>query len=311
MADELILHHYPLSPFAEKARLMLGYKGLSWRSVHIPIVMPKPDLLALTGAYRRTPVLQQGADIWCDTDAITHRLEQLVPQPTLLPPGQPLAEPLAQWADFDLFWPAVVVATQPAAAVVLFRDVPPDQLASFGADRAAMAGAMRRPTLADATAQLHNALGQLQAQLERGGPWLLGEVPGVADFAVAHCLWFVRKGPPGAAILSAYPAVGAWLDNVLAFGHGQHAPMDSHDAVAVAADAAQAGRWLPCSVGAGLGFEAGQPVTVTPTDYAQDATAGTLVGLSRHEVVIRRSDPRAGTVQVHFPRAGFQIRKEK
>ena len=48
MAD-LILHHYPTSPFAEKVRLVLGYKQLAWKSVHIPPVMPKPDVLALTG----------------------------------------------------------------------------------------------------------------------------------------------------------------------------------------------------------------------------------------------------------------------
>jgi hypothetical protein len=65
--SELILHHYPTSPFAEKARLLLGFKGLSWRSVHISPVMPKPDLTALTGGYRKTPVLQIGADIYCDT----------------------------------------------------------------------------------------------------------------------------------------------------------------------------------------------------------------------------------------------------
>ncbi|WP_208538041.1 glutathione S-transferase N-terminal domain-containing protein, partial [Pseudomonas aeruginosa] len=45
--SELILHHYPTSPFAEKARLLLGFKQLSWRSVMIPPVMPKPDLVAL------------------------------------------------------------------------------------------------------------------------------------------------------------------------------------------------------------------------------------------------------------------------
>lgn len=51
--SELILHHYPTSPFAEKARLLLGFKQLSWRSVMIPPVMPKPDLVALTGAIGR------------------------------------------------------------------------------------------------------------------------------------------------------------------------------------------------------------------------------------------------------------------
>ncbi|RZI55153.1 MAG: glutathione S-transferase family protein, partial [Pseudomonas sp.] len=71
--SELILHHYPTSLFAEKARLMLGFKGLSWRSVNIPSIMPKPDLMPLTGGYRKTPVLQVGADIYCDTALIARR----------------------------------------------------------------------------------------------------------------------------------------------------------------------------------------------------------------------------------------------
>lgn len=44
--------------------------------------------------------------------------------------------------------------------------------------------------------------------------------------------------------------------------------------------------------------------------YGQDAVAGSLVGLGADAVVIRRRDARAGLVQVHFPRFGFQIRKE-
>ena len=49
--SELILHHYDLSPYAEKIRLIMGYKGLAWKSVQIPMVMPKPDLTCLTGGY--------------------------------------------------------------------------------------------------------------------------------------------------------------------------------------------------------------------------------------------------------------------
>ena len=60
---ELILHHYAISPFSEKARLVLGFKGLAWRSVNIPSVLPKLDVVALTGGYRRTPFMQIGADI--------------------------------------------------------------------------------------------------------------------------------------------------------------------------------------------------------------------------------------------------------
>lgn len=78
MAD-IILHQYATSPFSEKVRLLLGAKGLAWHAVEIPAILPKPDLLALTGGYRRTPVLQVGADIYCDTALICEVLDALAP----------------------------------------------------------------------------------------------------------------------------------------------------------------------------------------------------------------------------------------
>ena len=60
---DLILHHYPTSPFSEKVRLVLGMKRLSWRSVTVPILMPKPDVVALTGGYRRTPFMQNSGEV--------------------------------------------------------------------------------------------------------------------------------------------------------------------------------------------------------------------------------------------------------
>ena len=78
-----ILHHYQTSPFSEKVRLVLGYKNLAWRSVLVPSIMPKPDVLALTGGYRKTPFLQIGADVYCDTELMCEVLEHLQPQPRL------------------------------------------------------------------------------------------------------------------------------------------------------------------------------------------------------------------------------------
>ena len=71
---ELIFHHYPNSPFSEKIRLIFGLKHLAWRSVLIPVILPKPDVVALTGGYRKTPVLQIGADIYCDSALIARVL---------------------------------------------------------------------------------------------------------------------------------------------------------------------------------------------------------------------------------------------
>jgi glutathione S-transferase len=76
-ATDLVLHHYPRSPFAEKVRIAFGLKGLHWHSVIQPRIAPKPELVALTGGYRRIPVLQIGADIYCDTRRILAELEPI------------------------------------------------------------------------------------------------------------------------------------------------------------------------------------------------------------------------------------------
>jgi glutathione S-transferase len=304
--SDLILHHYPMSPFAEKTRLILGFKQLAWRSVQIPPVMPKPDVIALTGGYRKTPVLQIGADIYCDTALIARVLEARQPTPTLYPVDAPMAVPLAQWADSSLFQVAVVWALQPAGAPAIMAGIPPEQMKVFAADRAAMRANAPRPGLADGAAQLRGHLSAIAAQLSQRGPWLFGAAPCIADFSVAHCLWFIRRAPPVASLLDDYPAIGPWLDRVLAIGHHAQTEMSSTEAIAVAAAASG---HAPTAVASGQGFEPGETVTVAATDYGTDPVVGALVGLSDEEAVVRRIDARAGTVHVHFPRFGFQIRK--
>ena len=307
-----ILHHYDGSPFSEKLRLIFGFKGLSWASVTIPVIMPKPDVVALTGGYRKTPIVQVGADVYCDTALIARLIEQHAPKPTLYPAGAPLAPILAQWADSTLFWTVVPVALQPAGVAHTLKGVPPEVMKDFAADRRPFTATLKRQTLADATAQLGVYTAAFDAQLADGRPWLLGSKAGaeasIADFAVAHCAWFVRRaGPVASSVFSPFKHFNAWLDRVLAFGHGKPEAMSSEEALALAAAATS---HVPCHVAPGLGFDAGQRVTVTPIDYCLDPVAGTLVGLSSEEVVVRRTDARAGLVHVHFPRAGFQIKPE-
>jgi glutathione S-transferase len=287
---------------------MLGCKGLPWRSVKVPVILPKPDVVALTGGYRRTPFMQVVADVYCDSALIAGLLERLAPAPTLFPASAPLAPLLAQWADSTLFWTVIPYTMQPAGLAHVFAGVAPEVLKAFAADRAPFTAGMRRQTAADATANLQAYAAALDAQLADGRPWLCGGDVSVADFAVAHCVWYVHRGGPLAAIFEPHAHVRAWFARMQAFGHGRPEPMRSEEAIAVAASASS---HAPTQVQPGLGFEAGQAVTITPTDYGCDPVAGTLVGLSGNEAVIRRHDERAGTVHVHFPRAGFQLRQEK
>ena len=171
-----------------------------------------------------------------------------------------------------------------------------------------MTAGMRRATPADATAQLGSYLAWLESILAGGQRFLLGETPCIADFSVVHALWFIRRAPPVAGVLASFPRLAGWYERVLAFGHGRSDELSSGEAIAIAA---RAGTHAATQVEPGLGLPAGAEVTVSPTDYATDLVAGTLVGLSASEVVLERRDERAGTVHVHFPRIGYQVQIKK
>ncbi len=304
---ELILHHYPTSPFAEKIRLILGAKKLDWHSVHIPMVMPKPDVIALTGGYRRTPVLQIGADIYCDTALICDVLEHLAPEPALYPASHKgLARVLAQWADTTLFQAAMAYNFQPKGALSIFPD--PEQLKIFGQDRAAMRNNAPRFPAPDATAAYKSYLRRIANMLE-GQPYLLGASPCIADFAVYHPLWFSRtRMPVMADILDATPEVLAWMDRIAAIGHGTSVKMSAEAALQVAhASTPQA--LVDEAFQDEHGIALGSDVLVTAESFGLEPTAGELVAATRTRYTLKRTDERAGTVHVHFPRTGFILKK--
>ncbi len=307
--SELILHHYPTSPFAEKTRLLLGFKGLSWRSVKISPVMPKPDLTALTGGYRKTPVLQMGADIYCDTALIARRLEQEKVSPALFPEGQEMiAATFAAWADSVVFQHAVSLVFQPESVAVRFAKLPPEAIKAFIADRAELfsGGSATRLSAEQARHQWPTIMTRLEQQLQREqGDFLFGE-PSIADFAMAHPLWFLKGTPVTAPLVDAYPAVSVWLSRVMGFGHGASSELTSEEALEISRRATPA--TLPDEqFEEPNGFEAGQQVTIAAIDYGVDPVAGELLFAGSEELILRREDERGGVVHVHFPRFGFRI----
>lgn len=307
--SDLIFHHYPRSPFAEKIRLIFAFKKLAWKSVIIPVIMPKPHLTALTGGYRRTPVLQIGADIYCDTTLIADVLERIAPGPTLYPSeceGQ--ARILSQWADSTLFWTVIAWIFQPEALPDLLGPMTPEQMRAFGADRAAMRGNAPRMSVAEAGGALIEYLRRLEGMLAGDKPYLLGAQPSIADFSVYHCVWFLQRAKAVASILDDAPLLQQWAARMAAFGHASSQPLEAEQAVAIArtstASSANDARFVDFH-GAALG----EHVTITPTDYALDPVEGELVLSTEREFAIRRTDPHAGRVVVHFPRLGFQLKK--
>ena len=307
--SELILHHYASSPFSEKVRLVLGYKGLAWKSVVVPRILPKPDVLALTGGYRKTPFLQIGADVYCDTALMCEVLDQLQPAPTLYPEASKgVARVLAQWADSTLFWAAMAYNLGPKGAAHLFADAPPEAAKAFAADRGAMSAGMTRSRPADATASYKSYLRRLAHMLDQND-FLLGSAPCVADFAAYHPLWFTRKVVPVMAdILQATPSVLAWMDRMAALGHGSMEKFSAEQAIALCAASTPLAIAPDAAFQDEHGIPLGSPVTISAETFGQEPTEGLLMAATRTRYTLRREDPRAGVVHVHFPRIGYVLK---
>jgi glutathione S-transferase len=306
-----ILHHYPASPFAEKIRLMLGFKGLAWKSVTIPVILPKPDVVALTGGYRRTPFLQVGADVYCDTALIARVLERIAPSPSLYPYGESIAvEAIQHFADSVLFNVSVPLAFQGEGLQVFFPKATPEFIDKFREDRGAMrkGGLVRRGPLAECRANFANFGARIETQLHGGRAFLLGSSPCVPDFAVYHTLWPLERVPATQGMLAPFPKIVKWMARIKAIGHGSHSELSSLKAIEEAKFTAPTKVARPETVET-EGIALGDKAEVLPVDYALDAVQGELVSCGAEEIVIRRLDERAGTVHVHFPRFGFQIRR--
>lgn len=310
--SEILLHHYDGSPFAQKLRSILGFKDLDWRSVEIPIAMPKPDLIALTGGYRKTPVVQIGCDVYCDTSLITRRLDELHPErPVLRPEQAGLAVAAGRWFDEKLFFACVVQLTDPAALPAVLRALGgPEGIAAFAKDRGEMmkGARVRPPSLAEGRRVLGDTLRRLETQLGAGGPFLFGDAVGWADFCAYAPLWALGRDELLSHHVEGYPAVAAWRGRMGDFGIGRPTPLGADEALEIARNSKA--QPLPAEAGVPLeGIAIGDEVEVAPDDYGSAATRGELVALAPDELVLRRRDERAGEVQVHFPRDAFRVRR--
>ncbi len=302
--NDIILHHYAGSLFSEKIRLMLGYLKLPWRSVITAPIMPRPLLMPLTGGYRRTPTMQQGADIWCDTKIIAERLAEIAGDERLHDGF--VSRRVAEWADSHLFRIVVSVTFQPRAVAATMSTLSSTQVEAFQKDRAELTKGAPIVTIAPDVAEAHLAHYLLELDAALKDAFLFGSAPQIADFSVYHCLWLIANNSTVAPLLDPYPNVTTWRDRMAAFGHGQHTDMTAEEALAIGtrADPApipEAATLLPA------GFGLGGDAAVVPTDYGLFPVSGELVICSPREYAVRRHDPTAAEIVVHFPRQGFAL----
>lgn len=296
--SDIILHHYPQSPVSEKVRSGLGIKQATWQSVEIPRLPPKPDLMPLTGGHRRTPVMQIGADIFCDSECILHTIDQRIPTPPFYGTGSLPWEP---GSLFDLIFRLVLVFT---------GDAMPE---GFVEDRGRL---YLGPDwdMADVSAEIPNVIEEIKARfaaldsvLATNGGFLNGETAGAPDANAYHLVWFLRgRWEGGSALLDALPTLCKWEQRMLTIGHGTWSEISSQEALDIASRSEPV---TQSSVGGTTEWRAGQDVAIAPDgDGGDPEVSGALHFMDDHTMAVMRTDDRAGQVCVHFPRAGYRIR---
>jgi glutathione S-transferase len=306
----IILHHFDQSPFSEKIRVIFGFKELAWKSVRISRIMPRPDLMPLTGGYRRTPVMQIGADIYCDTQIIIRELETRFPTPTLFPGGNagvPWA--LGMWTDRAFFQSTVNLVFG-----TLGDRVPQD----FIADRGRLRGAKfdvdtMKAAIPQMRDQFRAHVGWIETQLGDGREWLLGEFS-LADVSAYMNVWYPRSNLSEAdqavagldRIFAEHPRASAWERRMQAIEHGSRSEISSKEALDAAARSTPQTATLADPRDPN-GRRPGDRVAVVPDDYGKIEVRGEIVSLSAQHIAIRRHDELVGEVVVHFPRAGFAV----
>ncbi|OQV01163.1 Glutathione S-transferase, domain-containing protein [Cladophialophora immunda] len=300
----IILHHFAASPFAERIRLIFGLKGLSWQGVDAELVMPKPKLTALTGGYRKTPVMQIGNDIYCDSRLIALELERRYPNPTVFPyNSRASCMALSAWTDCDFHM------TTSALAIGVNKHLMPQSLVddrrSFFGNTLDVDGLEN--DIPHLRTQLRAHLDIVDQHFSDGRHFWFGDQPSMADFQVYTSVWTVRTNLPFAeSELSPFPHVVSWETRMKRFGWGTTSEITAEDAIKLAQVCTSTPVFDVDGADA-LGLLPGAPVVVTPTDYGCEPVEGQLVKLTVTEVAIERHDPDAGTLTVHFPRIGFRV----
>ena len=303
--SDLILHHYWPSPFAHKIRLALGLSGVTWRSVQIPRVPPKPLLMPLTAGYRRTPVLQSGADVYCDTQNIVRALTAITDNHQLLPTdlsGKILA--FTDWADGAVF--------NLAARVVLtsaLDTAPPE----FIQDRGGLYFGPNwtpeglRSQLPGVILQLAAHLNSIDSGLGAQGGFMSNDLS-YADVTIAYLAWFIRgRWDQGPEFLQQFANIERIEREVHEAVREVYEDLSAEDALKIAVKSESRS---PSGVTEQCGgtLKQGVQVAIKPQAETSDpAIVGRLRYLDRVRVSIDHYGPEVGDVVVHLPIAGYQI----
>lgn len=283
---------------------MFGYTNYSWQSAISPAAPPRPIVDPLAGGYRKIPVAQIGADIFCDTRIISAELAELSHTPEL--DAGKCARAIQEYVaktDSDTALAVFTCGTPLYMAKMLLTNFMPWEAARLVKDRAKMSREMsvKRYNPRQAKPVVAGFVADLEQRLS-GQPYLFGDSPCIADFSAFHLIWFGGK-TQGFAFISKAPQVRRWFKRISQMGHGNKTSINK----SAVFEAAREGE--PRALSPELLTEklVGQRVKIGPNDYAQKSVIGTIAGGDDFRWVLARETDEFGRLHVHFPKQGFEL----
>ncbi len=300
----MILHHYNISPYSEKIRLMLGYAGIDWQSSIVPPMPPRPTLDPFLGGYRRIPVAQIGADVVCDTRLIAAEIATISGKPELS--FYTASKEMVNFAtntNDNMFMPVVQGAVPSHVLRRLITQYWPWQIIRLLKDRAQVGKHSKLPRMRKS--ERKNTADNFKQQLENllsQNDFLFGHTPSIADFSAYHLVWFAKITRPN-EFLTDLPNTQRWRQRMSALGHGKSTKIRKNQLFNITKEAAP----KELSAQQLAGKNVGKSVSIRPTDYAEDSTLGKLVGADEERWVIAKESNEFGVVHVHFPKHGYKL----
>ena len=300
----LTLHQYDISPFSQKAQKMMGLKELSWQSVEMPMIAPKPDVEALTGGYRGTPVLQIGRDVFIDNWMIARALDEFdASGPAINAQGGLREAALYAWGE-RLFTPLL------HAALAAYQS---EWDADFLADRKRVFPDVDFDTLdvsdPDRRSQVRAYLGTVEAQLGLDQDFLGGAQADSCDIHVWGMVWMIHSALPALMpIVETFPRLTDWYERVSALGTGDREDVKIDVAWKSLKDGPA--RPLPDTPDQEpLAPWVGEVVDIAAGSADRGSASGRLLAVD-HEQVVLGVEPLAGeAAQVWFPRFGYHLKQ--
>jgi len=135
-----------------------------------------------------------------------------------------------------------------------------------------------------------------------GSKFLMGEQPGLLDFSLYHCLWFIKFVGRQRLDIDV-PLIESWYLAMTEFSTKAAGELSIEESIVIAREGKP--RALPSDMQGGL--KLGELVSVSTSDYRQYPVLGQLVGEDEYSWVLKRELETKEVVHVHFPKLGYQL----